>query len=230
MSMLHEAFLLDYSAFKSHIAPLTEALGRGDQTRLVEAARQIALSVAPEEWILHNAGTMLEDVGTAGELSSQEIGYCLLVVLSTHLTRAPSLGIAWSALSTTLFDLGWPEEDVKLLIHGLPVVRLLRNETEAPDTSFLNGGEPYWYWVFPTQSFRRGWLPTDVVTRLHAKLNASMSSLEPAISHPEAIRHNLRGSSQEHGHAGASDMAFRSALAMLDEAQRSAKALYLVIS
>lgn len=228
MPMLHRAFLLDYTGFQRHVAPIVRALDRGDYSPLHTQAEKIINSMQPEEWLLHNQGTMLERIYPSDDVDSSDIGYWLLIVLSSFLQPAPSItywGLLWEALRIV----GWSENDAWLLIRGVSTASLLKPESDVAQGGLLKTSDPYWHWMIPTQSNQRGWLSLGQIRRLKHQLvsvqDAIMSLDRTTINTADAV--NSQGLIDKDDHLR---IAYHEALAMLNVAVEAARGLFLVIS
>jgi hypothetical protein len=165
----HSAFLFDYLAFRRHISPIISSLDQGDIQPLFAEAKSVFDDIEPDKWILHDEGTELERFEANEILDQSDIGYLLLVVLSRFLQPAPNLA-SWGTLSIILeTNFSWSKEETEFLIHGTVLSSLLK-PNEAPP-KVLTVKDPYWFWMFPTQSYRNGWLPFEEVVRLLNKIN-----------------------------------------------------------
>jgi hypothetical protein len=227
--MLHAAFVLDHTAFQHHIAPILVAIDRGALYPLRTKAEAVIGSMEPEEWLLQEQGTMLESFEPFGDIDHADIGYWLLVLMSTFLQRAPSLGTNWSVLLRALDIVGWSEDDSWLLARGVPTVSLLKPDIHIAPGTVLRESDPYWHWMVPTQSYQRGWLPPEQVHRLKPRLESARDAIM-------ALDDTVIDASYGRSPYGPLDNvarlrdAYGKALAMLKAASSVGKALYMVIS
>ncbi len=228
--MLHSAFLFDYKAFRYQIAPTVQAVDQGDYASLYTQATRVVHSMQQEAWVLHNQGTMLEDIEPAQEITSSDIGYWLLILLSTYLQRAPSLGVNWGVLHKALPVVGWSDDEAWLLVRGLSTANLLKPEIGTVQAkSSLRESDPYWYWMFPISSYQHGWLSLEQISQLRSQLLAVRSSIM-------ALDKTVIDASYGIGPDGPLDnvarlrVAYSDALSMLQSAEEAGLGLFMVIS
>jgi hypothetical protein len=108
--MLHRVFLFDYTGFRRYIAPIVQAVDQGNYEPLYTRAEEIIRSTRADERPLQEQGTMLESIDPSLGGDSGDIGYWLLVILSTFLGKPSSLA-RWGILRQALVAIGWSEED-----------------------------------------------------------------------------------------------------------------------
>ena len=226
--MLHTAYLFDVEQFRDQVKEYLDQLDKGVYEPLYRKYQEVLLSTKPEEWVLHDQGTTLEDFLIEGHISSFDLGYLLLVYLSTFMKKCPSPGSDYGLLFRVLLEsAGWDEDHIWLLLRGMPVGSIFKPEDKSMDFSFHMDG-PYWKLVFPSQSWQRGWLPVDKAIQLKQDLLAikdhiyslDESFLEEFFLGPfgrTPVKPRLK-------------RAFDTEFLMLSEAERLNLALYLVIS
>jgi hypothetical protein len=93
----------------------------------------------------------------------------------------------------------------------------------GPDT-IVRISDPYWFWMFPTQSYQRGWLPLEAIKRLRRQLAAA----EPAIMALDLVVKGQSG--KESVSTERLRLAYDEAHAMLQSADVSQLGLFMVIS
>jgi hypothetical protein len=237
VGLLHSAFLFDYAHFRQDIDDLLSEASKSNFLPVYERAKQNARHIEPEDWILHQHGTTLslspfEDkkyVEQDGLDESVEVGYCLLVILSSYLENCPSLGENWGFFEMALKNVGWIDLDARLLIKGLPIEMLLNSDARIVQSKYRELGDPYWRWVIPTQAYASGWLPIEEIHRLRSKLEETERMLERVdftdwagidTTNPAVVKEydkSLQG-------------AFTDVLAMLSIAEEMGAGLFMVIS
>jgi hypothetical protein len=221
--MLHRAFLFDYEAFRRSVAPVVQAVDQGNYEPLYTRAEEITMSTQAEEWPLQDQGTGLESIDPSLGIDSGIIGYWLLVILSTFLSKASSLA-RWGILRQALVAIGWSEEDSWQIIRGMHTASILKPDIDVGPDTIVRISDPYWFWVFPTQSYQRGWLPLEAIKRLRHKLLVA----EPKIMALDLVVKGQLG--KESVSTERLRLAFDEAHAMLQSAEESQLGLFMVIS
>ena len=221
--MLHRVFLFDYEGFRRYIAPIVQAVDQGNYEPLYTRAEEIIRSTRPEEWPLQDQGTGLESIDPSLGVDSGSIGYWLLVILSTFLSKASSLA-RWGILRQALVATGWSEEDSWQIIRGIHTASILKPDIDVGPDTIVRISDPYWFWVFPTQSYQRGWLPLEEIKKIRHQLVAA----EPAIMALDLV---VKGrSDKESVGIERLRLAYDEAHAMLQSAEVSQLGLFMVIS
>lgn len=189
----------------------------------------IARNIKPEEWVLQGQGTMFdEDVNDlAVKPSSGEIGFWLLVFLSTFLEEIQSSHIQWGLLFYALDKVGWSKEDYLPLLEGSSLPLLLKPDLR--NSRFVVSDEaPYWNNMVPTQSFKRGWLSleeiSDIKSRLMSSQNAILSlSEENLASYSESVFINKSKKPALHA-------ALNNLIALLESTENNHLGLLIIVS
>jgi hypothetical protein len=197
-------FLLDYSAFRNAARPLIESADLGDFEPLLGAASEFAHGLEGG-WILEGHGTNLKalDVLDAGNALA---GCALLVSMSRYLSLLPfgNQRLDIEALARILAQLGWGEDDTRLLAEGLSHLSLIKPD-EVEDPMFRPEPEDprwqdpayYWWWARPLNAYRTGWWDVESVRRLHDKLSNSQTAImglaeATGIPHPDMVGSEIR--------------------------------------
>jgi hypothetical protein len=172
--MLHSAFLFDHEKFRQYVVPIIQTVDQGVYDPLYVEANKVFSSVLPEDWVLYDQGTMLERFALSETVDSSDVGYLFLVILSTFLQKAPSLG-SWGTLIELLKTTGWTKEDAWLVMRGNSPATILQPECQASPHDSLELTDPYWYWVMPTQAYQCGWLSCDEVCHFGERLASTQN-------------------------------------------------------
>lgn len=235
MGLLHSAFLFDYRRFRKEILDITCELDKGNYSPVYARAKLAVQGIEADNWILNLQGTtlspsLLEAEAHAKPDEPDNIGYCLLVILSKYLQdSSASLAGNWGVLREVLRKVGWRYEDTRLLTEGMPTEVLLKPDIKFNQRSHLRMTDPYWRWMIPTQAHRSGWLSVGEIQRLRCLLLDTEKKLEqfdfacyPRIdtTNPSVIREFQRYLQSAH----------ENALALLLAAEKSNMGLYMIIS
>lgn len=165
--MHQSVFLFDYQRFRQDITPVLEALDRGNYGPLYEWQKRVVQSMKPEDWILHDEGTDLDSFEPEEQMNNSDLGYWLLVVLSTYLRQPPSPLKDWGLFGHALYladNKSW------LMLDGSSTTSLIKPGSEAARPESLRVSDPYWYWVIPTQAYQSGWLSLEQIRSLEQRL------------------------------------------------------------
>lgn len=173
--MLHTAYLSNVKLFREQVKEYLVQLGKGNYKPLYQKYREVFRSVAPEDWILQDQGTSLEDIAIEN-FDNFNLGYFLMVYLSTFMKKLPSLGQDYRFLYGALRKSGWDEDHIWLLLRGLPIASILKPGEINLDFS-VHENDPYWKLMFPSQSWQRGWLPINHIVQLKQDLLAIQDSI-----------------------------------------------------
>jgi len=227
--MIHSAFILDHEAFRCHIAPVLAAVDQGNLELLRVQAEAVIGKIEPKDWLLQEQGTILESLGSFEDIDHADVGYWLLVLMSTFLQRAPSLGTDWDVLLSALRIVGWSRDDSWLLVRGVPTVSLLKPDVYVAPGTKLKESDPYWHWMVPTQSYQRGWLPPDQVCDLELRLESVRDAI---MGLDETVIDSSYGRNPDGPLDNVARLrdAYGKALEMLGAARSVGQALYMVIS
>jgi hypothetical protein len=195
-----------------------EELDKNDPARLKAIVDQIRIiNSDPQKWILHNKGTQLHGYfGLDLDLKYRNglIGNYLLIVLSTFLFPALSLGYNFSKFSQILHALEWKKEDIDHILEGYPTSLLIKPGL-LPIHKIVEWEDPYWCWVRPLYSNYSGWFPLPEIVRFHEKLNNDRDKV---------ARINI-----PHQPVEACLEIYTAAIQMLDQAIAADKDLFLVV-
>lgn len=229
----HAALWFDYHGFSHEALLLNRAVEKGDFLLLARRASEIVNSVGSESFFLtrYGLGPLTPDPLSVGDVASSlyrnsELGRWFFLVMSSWLQPSPvSIGYAWVCLSEALRQIGWPNDRVELLFHGLPTGLLVSSQASPERVSPVTHNDPYWRWVRPLYSFDQGgWLSTEACQDLYDDLLRSEGFLL-AMDPPSAV-----GSDQqqviywrESLHSG-----YRNSLQMLQLALEQKIGLYLI--
>jgi hypothetical protein len=175
--MLYAIFWLDYQSFRRSIAPMIELLDQGEYLPLVEHAETIIRETTPDKWILQGHGTMLEPLSLDRAPDAMELGYYLLIILSTFLQPARPALTQPAYLQGALARVGWKQPEISRLIYGEKMASLLK-----PERCFVADQQPwpatgYWDWITPTQANHCGWLSMEHIGQLTLQLAAAQEAL-----------------------------------------------------
>ena len=93
--MLHSAYLFDVEQFRDQVSRYLVQIDNGIYEPLYRKYQEVLRLTAPEEWILHDQGNLLEDFPLTDHFDHFELGYLLLVYLSTFLKKWKQNGNIW---------------------------------------------------------------------------------------------------------------------------------------
>lgn len=198
--MYHAIFLLDYVGFRQEVEPFVRLADKGEYAAIIDKATEIAVRIAPEEWILEDLGTSLKgfsDEAQESRSTPQTIGFSFLVLLSQFLKPVPfpAPGLGNVAQAVTL--LNWDRKDVDLLRNGMATTTLLKpdlveNPLERPpsDDPRWHKESHYWWWLRPEYAFYTGWWEV----RQLEKLRNILSKTQPKLAQVDVAQLNLHPS------------------------------------
>jgi hypothetical protein len=176
--MLLKNFFFDYISFQKEIKPILPEIDRGDYRLLYEGAETVFRKVKPQDWLLEDQGTMLDpSYKLDGITSKVDVGYLLLVILSTYLKPAPYLYTDGNLLRKVLTLTGWNEIDIELFWTGIPISILIKENVLMPKDDPLYS-ERYWNWVIPTQSNTSGWITFEQIQKFKNKFIDTSQKVE----------------------------------------------------
>jgi len=187
----HAALWFDYHEFSREASLLNRAVEKDDFLPLAQRASAIANSVESGSFFLtkYGVGPLTPDpLSVEGVASSpyrnSELGRWFFLVMSSWLQPSPvSIGYAWVCLSEALRQVGWPDERLELLFHGLPTGLLVSPQASSEQVSSVTHNDPYWRWVRPLYSFDQGgWLSIEACQDLYDDLlrsEALLSAMDP---------------------------------------------------
>ncbi len=250
MVLKHRGFLLDATGFQECVSPLLCSLDTGNAQPLFEQAIQVVEQNSPDLWPLELAGSALlnirkvDSVGLpwkepieeclqdASTIRPFDLGYWLLLVFSKFVQQPTGIGVNYATFCAFLRNfLGWNVHETKLLVQGIPAVVLLK--PNAASRSSVLKGDPYWYWMIPTHSYERGWLSQDQISMLYHKLIAQKQAVESFDYRRFTSRgpgFSYREPDERIDRVNRLHEAYGRAIEMLEDAQRTKKELYVVLS
>jgi len=191
MAVLHHAFRCHVTpVFEQDISNLLAAWHAGDRTRISTMALARYAALANREDI--HAAFYLGPEGAAPSWLQPHViglGLAALVVLAPSFVALPTLSASNDTnhhrLATHLPALGWPADEIDLLVHGQPIEAMLCGY--AASAPRLDPG-----------GFRHtgGWIPGGMAKKLGASLD-QIASTPPREADNTAIAawHSLRESS-----------------------------------
>ncbi len=170
--MLYNVFRFDYIGYQKLIEPITKAIDIENYAPLYAQA-QIVVNNLSGKWILEDKGTMLESVEIQNKPGNVEIGYWLLVLLSSFLHPAKPTLTKPASIAIGLQVIGWKPDEISRLVYGENIAEMARTQSYSPLTYPLHESDSYWHWIRPTQANKSGWLSIERINSLKEKLLAS---------------------------------------------------------
>jgi hypothetical protein len=127
------------------------------------------------KWILNDTGTTLEKIELNTKMENADIGYLLLIILSKYLGGHYSIR-RWGDLRNYLVFQGWSEEQSWIPICGYNLATSINPSSDSSCNRFVASDDPYYYWMIPIFSNRRGWLSFSHITSLEIELEKVFAS------------------------------------------------------
>ena len=225
MSLIHDAYLFRPEEFAKAIAPLVQTTEPGSSRRIVNYVLELfdhsdsvrALAVEYGSWTKLG----LEELLALVDLEDpHEIGFWVMFMLYDYIYSKPEelgLGSSWQSMEGALRVLRWHEDEIKLLVHGRPLVEIaecLVSKVSNPEMPVA----AFWAELLPNSTCAEaGWL--------------DVSDIEPLQHHLQVSQSVLSGLPLRLSEANTTKLftVFESALKMLEAAKQAQTGLLLII-
>lgn len=186
MAIVRLTYLLNATSFRELMTPLVPDLEEGNFRPLYLLAKQ-TMEGNPELWFFMDdliLGPPLEEEEV--EVSSPRRLLMMAMAPFVKPVSAPGSEESWWYPRTALPLIGWSELDIRLLIGGESLCRLLLPDKVYDPTLYEKDPR-----LIPWCGGYAGWQDVNLIAELHHKLSQSREAYFELVQHPEAIRKEL---------------------------------------